>query len=93
MGGLNNILGNSFYTCSLSGKEGTSDSPIKVAEEVMAKLPMKRLAFICLHCYAGVRIVRGLIYAEHDYGIFFIEEWNGVVKKVILNEGQLQLVQ
>lgn len=89
-GELNHTLGGSFYTDIVIGKVGNFDNPIKVAEETMATLPHKRVAFICLHTYAGVRIVRGLIYEGHDHGFFYIEEWNGNHCVVVLDKGEFK---
>lgn len=93
VGGLTHSIGDSFYTCSIIGKEGDFDSPIKVAEEIMSVLPMKRISFMCIHLRNGIRVVRGLIYEKHDYGIFFIENYNGSSIKVSLNESKLNVVQ
>ena len=89
-GELNHTLGGTFYTNIVIGKVGDFENPIKVAEETMAILPHKRVAFICLHTHAGVRIVRGLIYEGHDHGFFYIEEWNGNHCVVVLNEGEFK---
>ena len=89
-GELNHTLGGTFYTNIVIGKVGDFENPIKVAEETMAILPHKRVAFICLHTYAGVRIVRGLIYEGHDHGFFYIEEWNGNHCVVVLDKGEFK---
>lgn len=90
-GGLAHNIGDSFYTCSIVGVEGNFDNPIKIAEEILAVLPQKRVSFMCIHAKDGIRVVRGLIYESHDYGIFFIEDHNGNIKKVVLNNFQLSV--